>query len=62
LQTAETAGLSQSLILAIIEDLAANIEKAIDDVINTLQVGFPDQLLTSIYQAVISRALLLVKN
>ena len=43
------------MMLAIFEDLAENIEKATDAVINALPRSFPDQLLTSVQAAVLSR-------
>ena len=62
LQSAELAGVSKSLMLAILEDLAANAEKMTDAVLNTLPFSFPDQLVTSIRRAVMIRSSLLLRS
>jgi serine/threonine-protein kinase HipA len=62
LQTGELAGLGLPMMLAIFEDLNACIEKATDKVINALPQSFPDQLITSVRMAVLSRAVLLEKG
>jgi serine/threonine-protein kinase HipA len=56
LQTAELAGVGSKLMRSIFEDLAANTEKQIDAVINTLPRGFPNQLITSVRAAIKYRA------
>ena len=50
-----SAGAGLHMMLAIFEDLAENIEKATDAVINALPRSFPDQLFTSVRAAVLSR-------
>lgn len=59
LQTAELSGVGSPLMRSIFEDLAANTEKQIDAVINTLPSGFPNQLITSVRAAIKCRAGLL---
>jgi serine/threonine-protein kinase HipA len=62
LQTGELAGLGLQMMRVVFEDLATNIEKVTDAVINALPASFPDQLLASVRAAVLSRAVLLEKG
>ena len=59
LQTAAIAGLGAPLVHAIFEDLAANAVKQTDAVIESLPPHFPEQLVTSVREAMEKRTQLL---
>jgi serine/threonine-protein kinase HipA len=59
MQTAGDAGVANSLVQAILDDLAAHALKTIDAVIETLPVGFPGAVADSVRRGVSQRLRLL---
>lgn len=55
MQTAELAGVGTSVLMSIIEDLAAKAEKRAATAINSLPERFPDQLISSVMAGITDR-------
>lgn len=58
LQTATISGVGEALVREIFEDIAENVDKALDAVVGALPHGFPDQLVTSVRDALRNRTIL----
>jgi serine/threonine-protein kinase HipA len=54
-QTADLAGVGESVVVPIIQDLAANAEKIVQTTIETLPREFPDQLISSVISGIRNR-------
>jgi serine/threonine-protein kinase HipA len=54
-QTADLAGVGESVVVPIIQDLAANAEKCVETTVGTLPKGFPDELISSVVSGIRNR-------